>query len=724
MDPAMTAESTVGQPVVRADGRDKVTGVARYAFEHMREGIVHGWIVQSTIARGRILSIDRDALMSLPGIVEVLTFENAPRVHDCGDGELMLLQDDVVHYRGQVVALVIAETPEAAREGAESLQVTYSADQPELDFDTRHPRRYAPAHTNAFFATDSRIGDVAAAMAASEHSVDVEYETSAAFNSPMEPHATLAEWVGDRLELIDSLQGANWARGTLAALFDMPEEMIRIQVEHVGGGFGSKGPVRANSVLAAMAARVTGRPVKLTLTRQMMFGLTGYRTPTISHLRLAAGTDGGLTGIAHEAFGLVSPVQEFTEQTAVPTRHMYAAPNRLTTHRVVALNVPTPSFMRGPGETPGMFALESAIDELAAEIGIDPIELRVRNEPDEDPEEHRPWSSRKLVECLRRGAERFDWSTRDPRPGLRRDGRWLVGTGVAAAIYPADTWVSSAAATAQIDGRYLIELNATDIGTGARTVLAQVAAAELGVPLDAVTVAIGDTDLPPAPVAGGSFGTSSWSFAIVKACRELRARRDGEMSPTPGLRVVVNTAEDVAAFRELSRFAFGAHFVEARVDIDSGEVTVPRMLGVFGAGRIINPRTARSQLIGGMAMGLSMALHEHADIDTEFGSYSARDFAGYHIASNADVLDLDVEWVDEFDGDINPLGAKGVGEIGMVGAAAAVANAVWHATGVRVRSLPVTPDKLLAHLPTTESSRTFERPTLDRNCIPYTGSGR
>jgi len=380
--------------------------------------------------------------------------------------------------------------------------------------------------------------------------------------------------------------------------------------------------------------------------------------------------------------------------------------------------------MRGPGETPGMFALESAIDELAAEIGIDPIELRVRNEPDEDPEEHRPWSSRKLVECLRRGAERFDWSTRDPRPGLRRDGRWLVGTGVAAAIYPADTWVSSAAATAQIDGRYLIELNATDIGTGARTVLAQVAAAELGVPLDAVTVAIGDTDLPPAPVAGGSFGTSSWSFAIVKACRELRARRDGEMSPTPGLRVVVNTAEDVAAFRELSRFAFGAHFVEARVDIDSGEVTVPRMLGVFGAGRIINPRTARSQLIGGMAMGLSMALHEHADIDTEFGSYSARDFAGYHIASNADVLDLDVEWVDEFDGDINPLGAKGVGEIGMVGAAAAVANAVWHATGVRVRSLPVTPDKLLAHLPTTESSRTFERPTLDRNCIPYTGSGR
>jgi len=376
---------------------------------------------------------------------------------------------------------------------------------------------------------------------------------------------------------------------------------------------------------------------------------------------------------------------------------MYATPNLRTRHRVVALDLPTPRWMRAPGEAPGSFAVESALDELAAELGMDPVELRIRNEPGVEPETGLPYSSRSLVACLREGAQRFGWHERDPRPGVRREGRTVVGTGVACATYPARTVPSTARATAEADGTFTVRITATDIGTGARTALTQVAADELGVMPDGVRVLIGDSDFGTAVVAADSMGMSSWSFAVVKACRALlKLLRDGQSRPVSA---TVDTAEDLQGMAPLARHSFGAQFAEARVDIDTGEVRVPRMLGMFGAGRIVNPATARSQLVGGMIWGLGMALHEESILDVEYGDYVNHDLASYHIPVSADIGAIEADWVDEVDGQLNPLGVKGLGEIGIVGAAAAIANAVWHATGVRQRDLPIRPDRIQVSLP-------------------------
>jgi xanthine dehydrogenase YagR molybdenum-binding subunit len=692
--------TALGEPLARLEGRDKVTGAARYAHEHHRDDVLHGWIVQSTVARGRVDAIDVDAALAVPGVVEVLTADNAPRLHEGDDAELMVLQSPDVAYRGQVVALVLAESPEVAREVASTMTVHYDEHPKDVAFSSRHPGLYAPEEANAGSATDSAQGDVEAALPRAEVTVDATYSTPALFNNPMEPHATVAQWVGDRLEVIESTQGASPAASTLATVFDVPVSQVRVRAEHVGGGFGSKGLPKPNVVLAAMAARVTGRPVTLAYTRQMMFALAGYRTPTVSHVRLGAAADGRLSVISHEAFSQTSRLGEFAEQTAEYTRHMYAAPHRLTTHRVTALDVPTPSWMRAPGECPGAYALESAMDELAVAAGLDPVELRVINEPAVDPETGRPFSSRNLVACLRRGAELFGWDGRDPRPAARRDGRWLVGTGMSSSSYPAMIAPSGARAVARPGGGFTVSVNATDIGTGARTVMTQVAADALGVPADQVELRIADSDLPTGPVAGGSSGTASWGWAVDDACRQLRARLDaGEPVPDAGLAVEVDTTDAVGARPTRPRFAYGAQFVEVRVDLDSGEVVVPRMVGVFAAGRILNPRTARSQLIGGMTMGLSMALHEQGHVDPVLGDYANHDLATYHVAAHADVPRIEVEWLDEDDDELGPTRNKGVGEIGIVGAAAAVANAVHHATGIRVRDLPIQPDSLVADLP-------------------------
>jgi xanthine dehydrogenase YagR molybdenum-binding subunit len=394
-----------------------------------------------------------------------------------------------------------------------------------------------------------------------------------------------------------------------------------------------------------------------------------------------------------------STVREFAEQTATPTRVMYASPNRRTTHRLARLDVPTPSWMRAPGECPGMYALECAMDELAIACGLDPIELRVRNEPEVEPESGRPVSSRSLVACLTQGAERFGWSGRDPTPAARRQGPWLVGTGVAASTYPAYRRAAEATARAEPDGGYVVRVGAADIGTGARTVLTQIAADALEVPPERVRVEIGDSALPKAGVAGGSMGTSSWGSAVVRACEALRAKlgeRDGV--PADGLEARADTGAELEQRRDLARHAFGAQFSEVRVDSDSGEVRVTRLFGMFAAGRIINPKTARSQFIGGMTMGLGMALLEESVMDREFGDYLNRDLAQYHLPACADVEDIDAAWVDEDDSELNPMGSKGIGEIGIVGTAAAIANAVHHATGVRVRELPIRLDRLLTRL--------------------------
>ena len=681
------ATKSVGSALSRVDGHAKVTGQARYAFEQPADNLAYAAAVTATIAAGEIDAIDPGRALALPGVLAVISHDNAPRLGETDDGELLLFQSDTVHYRGQIVAAVVAETLEAAREAAAAIRIDYAQRDHDVELNTTHPRLYKPDKVNPSFPTDTEQGDAETALQDAEIQVDQTYATAPIHNNAMEPHATLAIWEDGDLTLYDSIQGTYGARRTIAQVFDLDPKQVRVVAQHVGGGFGSKGTPRPQSVLAAIAAKLVERPVKVALTRQQMFASVGYRTPTIQRVRLGASKDGRLTAIAHDAFEQTSTVREFAEQTCVATRMMYAAPDRLTRHRLVALDVPTPSWMRAPGECPGMFALESAMDELAVATGIDPIELRIRNEPELDPEKGIPFSSRNLVACLREGAERFGWADRDPTPGARADGRWLIGSGVASSTYPVYRSPSKATARFRPDGGYTVEIAATDIGTGARTVLTQIAADALGVDPEHVNLEIGDSDFGVAAVAGGSMGTASWGTAVVRACEALLAQGEGEVS--------VHTGDEIKAQAELSRHAYGAQFVEVRVDADSGEVRLSRVLGVFAVGRVINPKTARSQFIGGMTQGLGMALQEESVMDRGFGDYLNHDLAQYHVPVSADIEDIDASWIDEDDAELNPMGSKGIGEIGIVGTAAAVANAVFHATGRRVRELPIRLDRVL-----------------------------
>jgi xanthine dehydrogenase YagR molybdenum-binding subunit len=690
--------SALGSPVQRVEAREKVTGAARYAYEHPREDAAYGWIVGATIARGEIVQVDPGPALAAPGVLAVLTHENAPELQPVADHELAVLQSPAVAYRGQIVAAVVAESAEAAREAAGLVRIDYAESGHDVLLRAGHPKLYKPDVVNPSFPTDTAVGDFDAAFGEAAIKVDATYTTAATHNNPMEPHATMAVWEAGGVTLYDSTQGAPAARDTIADVLGLERSQVRVISPHVGGGFGSKGTPRPHVVLAALCAKVSGRPVKLAVTRQQMFDITGYRTPTIQRLRLGSDREGRMSAIGHDVVEQTSTVREFAEQTATATRIMYAAPNRRTSHRLAALDVPTPSWMRAPGECPGMFALESAIDELASACGVDPIELRARNEPEADPETGKPFSSRNLIACLQEGAARFGWAGRDPTPGGRRDGRWLIGTGVAASTYPAYQRPSGAFARAKPGGRFEVGVGAADIGTGARTVLTQIAADTLGVDAAAVEVRIGDSALPTAPVAGGSAGTASWGSAVVGACRALSLALEDGSSADGEVEATYDTGPDLEARGDYARHAFGAQFAEVRVDVDSGEVRLARMLGVFAAGRILNPLTARSQLIGGMTMGFSMALLEESSMDAEFGNFLNHDLAQYHVPVNADVRDIEVAWVDEDDEHLNPMGSKGIGEIGIVGAAAAVANAVFHATGTRFRDLPIRPDRVLATL--------------------------
>jgi xanthine dehydrogenase YagR molybdenum-binding subunit len=682
------ASPAVGAALDRVEGREKVTGAARYAYEYDLDRVAYAAIVQSTVARGEIRAVDASAALALPGVLAVLSHENAPRLREA-DGELALFQSSRVAYRGQIVAAVVADSLETSRRAERLVRIAYDEEPHDVDLRGDDPDLYRPDTINPNLQPDTAVGDFEAAFAAAAVTVDCTYETPWFHNNALEPHATVAVWdAGGGLTLYESTQGVSPTRERIARLFGLDPERVRVISPHVGGGFGSKGAPRPQLVLAAMAAQRVGRPVKAAATRQQMFALTGYRTPTIQRLRLGARRDGRMTAIGHDVVEQTSTLEDFAEQTAVATRMMYAAPNRRTSHRLAALDVPTPSWMRAPGECPGMYALESAIDELALACGLDPIELRIRNDPDRDPETGLPFSSRNLVACLREGAERFGWAGRDPTPGVRREGHWLLGTGVAASTYPARRRPSQALARCEAGGGYLVRVAAADIGTGARTALTQIAADALDVGPERVRVEVGDTDFPAAPVAGGSAGTASWGSAVVKACRQLR-ERPGEVE------VRVDTTAEVEADEPFARHAFGAQFVEVRVDPDTGEIRVPRLLGVFAAGRIVNAKTARSQLIGGMTMGLGMALLEEGVIDPRFGDTVNHDLAGYHVPTYADVDDIEAVWIDEDDPHLNPIGSKGIGEIGIVGTAAAVANAVHHATGRRFRRLPICLDSVV-----------------------------
>ncbi|MFI6922907.1 xanthine dehydrogenase family protein molybdopterin-binding subunit [Nonomuraea spiralis] len=671
----------------RIEGRVKVTGLATYAAEYPVEDVAYCYPVQSTIARGRVTRVDAGAALAMPGVLAVLSVDDPPGLTGDADAELALFGSRDVVYRGQLVAAVVAGTYDEARAAADAVRVDYEPQAHDVRLRADHPGLYRPEVVNPNLAPDTEKGDVEAGLAAAAATVDVTYTTPPLHNNPMEPHAAVALWAEDgRLLVYDSTQGTSGDRDAIAKTFGLPPEQVRVVSRHVGGGFGSKGTTRPNAVLAALAARAAGRPVKVAFTRQQMFDLTGYRTPTIQRLRLGADADGRLTAVEHVGYVQSGRLVEFAEQTATPGRVMYATPALRTAHRLVRLDVATPSWMRAPGECPGMYALESAMDELAEAAGIDPVELRIVNEPTSEPDSGLPFSSRSLVTCLREGARRFDWDRREPAPGLRREGEWLVGTGVAASTYPARRWASRATVTVDEDGDFVVQVAAADIGTGARTVLTRIAADCLGVAPDRVHVELGDSDLPDAPVAGGSMGTASWGSAVVRACEALRA--DGGQG-------TADTTEEVRSDEELARHAFGAQFAEVRVSSVTGEIRVSRLLGVFAAGRILDAKLARSQFIGGMTMGMGMALMEETLTDDEFGGFLRRDLAQYHVPACADVPAVEAVWIDEQDGLLNPMGSKGIGEIGIVGTAAAIGNAVHHATGRRVRDLPITPAKIL-----------------------------
>lgn len=675
--------SAIGTGRVRLDGPDKVRGRAPYAYEHPVEDPLHLYPLCSRIVRGRVTAIDAAAAIALEGVARVLTHEDALRLADTEDGELAILQDDRIGFRGQYLGAVLADTPETARHAADLVAVTTEAEPHDARFRPDHPDVREPEGDS----DDIETGDVEAALAAAEIVLDQRYSTPLEHNNPMEPHTTIARWDGEELTLWTSTQGVHPARQALAPMLGIDPEQLRIISPHVGGGFGSKGVPHADMMLTALAAHaVPGRAVKYAVSRQHMFAITGYRPATSQRFRIGARADGTISVFVAEAVSSSSRTKEFPEQAVKPSRMMYAGEHRRITQRVLPLDIAVPSWMRAPGEAPGMVGLEIAMDELAEACEMDPLELRVRNEPELDPDTGLPFNQRRLIDCLREGAERFGWAERDPRPRARRENGWLIGTGVASATYPAARQPGSQARIRHTAGTYEVGIGAADLGTGTWTVLTQIAADALEVDPARIDLQIGDTALPNATVAGGSTGTASWGAAVMAAAEAFR--RENGRAPAEGAESTGEAGENPAA-EKLAMHSFGAHFAQVSIQETTGEIRVDRMLGVFSAGRIINPRTARSQFLGGMTMGVGMALHEKGELDPRFGHVVNHDLAEYHVPVSADIRELEAHWLDEEDPQAGPLGARGIGEIGIVGAAAAIANAAHHATGVRVRDLPV-----------------------------------
>jgi xanthine dehydrogenase YagR molybdenum-binding subunit len=690
--------NSIGVARPRIEGRAKVTGSAHYAADRPMRDLAFGSVVLSTVSRGRIRDIDVSAIQDMPGVLGVIDHRNAPRLnpeagHFFGpDGGLQLLQDDVIPFAGRPVALVVAETLEQAQAAADALPVTYDAQPHDTCFSADHP---AGRPASALFDGPANVGDVETELAASTVVVDERYGTPEEHCSAMEPHSATAWWEDERLQAIDSNQGPFFIAGVLATLFSLSFERVRVRTEHVGGGFGSKGLCGPQLVLAVMGTTRFKRPVRVTLTRDQVFLATALRPTTDQSIRIGADADGRLRAIHHEPVFALSPLAEYIEGCTEPTKTLYAAPAIRTRLTAVPLDILPPYSMRGPGAAPGSFALESAMDELAERLGIDPLELRLRNEPTVGPVSGLPFSSRNLVACLREGARRFGWATRDHRPRTRREGHLLVGTGLAATSFSAGAFPSSASITAELDGTFTVVIAATDLGTGARTALTAIAADALAVGTERVRLRISDSELGPAWSAGGSRGTTSWAWAIDEAAAQLR---DRPRDPSRTVTVTVDTTQSLNDLPSMERHSYSAVFAEVTVDPATGETRVRRLLGMFAVGQVVNPLTARSQVIGGMIGGLSMALHEEGIRDPVSGRHVNADFAGYHIAAHADVPDIEADFVPDYEPGL-PFGIKGAGEIGNVGTAAAIANAVWHATGSRQRTLPIRLDRVLEEHP-------------------------
>jgi xanthine dehydrogenase YagR molybdenum-binding subunit len=702
----------IGRPVSRVDGRQKVTGSATYAAEFDLPGQAHGVIVRSTVANGRIASIDSAAAERAPGVMVVLTHRNAPRLPyrphkglpDAAIGErLHVLQDDRVNHQGQPIALVVADTLEQATHAASLVRVAYAPDAAITDVSRVDP--VAPTPAKGGRSEETRRGDPDGALAAAEVKVDHTYVIPRENHNPIEMHATIAAWDGDGLTLWDKTQWVHNTADEIAAVFGIPAENIRVISPFVGGAFGSGLRTWPHVTLAALGARVARRPVKLMLSRREMYYSVGYRPHTVQRVALGASRDGRLAAIIHDGWQETSTYEEFSEALVSATGFLHSCPNVHTRRRMARINAHTPTYMRAPGEASGVFALESAMDELAVALNIDPVELRLRNEPEQDEGKNLPFSSRSTRDCYGAAAERFGWSRRNPAPRSIRDGRFLIGWGMATATYPMNYAPATAMARLLPDGTAEVTSASSDMGPGTWTSMTQVAAETLGLPIERVRFTLGDTQLPRAPVHGGSMTMASVGSAVQAACRKARedaVARGGANDLTEAMRRIgqpVEAAADVRpgdASQRFSMHAFGAVFVEVVVDPDLGETRVRRIVGAYGAGRIVNPRTTRSQCIGGMIGGIGMALMEHSVVDARNGRVPNANFAEYAVPVHADAPPvMDVIFVDEHDPHVNPLGVKGVGEIAMVGVAPAITNAIFHATGKRIRELPVTPDKLM-----------------------------
>lgn len=716
----------VGRPTDRIDGPLKTSGTARYAYE--RHDAVpqaaYGVVVGSAIAKGRIVSIDDRAARAAPGVLGVVTGANAGKLAKGSFNTARLLAGPGVQHYHQAVALVVAETFEQARAAAQLLRVNYEADRGQYDLTSAKAGAKPPKPNDFSGPSNTAVGDFTGAYAAAPVTLDVTYTTPDQSHAMMEPHASTAAWQGDRLTVWTSNQMIDWSTGDLAKTLGMPKNKVRLVSPYVGGGFGGKLFVRTDAVLAALGARATGRPVKVALQRPLMINNTTHRPATIQRIRIGADAQGRITAIAHESWS--GDLPGGGPETAVnQTRLLYAGANRMTSMKLAVLDLPEGNAMRAPGEAPGMMALEIAMDEMAERLKLDPVEFRIRNDTQVDPEKpSRPFSQRRLVECLRTGAEKFGWAARNPVPGQTRDGRWLVGTGVAAAFR--NNLVTKSGARVRLDARGVVtvETDMTDIGTGSYTIIAQTAAEVMGVPLEQVVVRLGDSTFPVSAGSGGQWGANSATAGVYAACMKLRqavAAKLGMTSPDVvfadaqvrdgGRTVPLAEAaggeglvvEDFMEYGDLDKryqqSTFGAHFVEVGVDAATGEVRVRRMLAACAAGRILNPKSARSQVIGAMTMGVGAALMEELAVDKRRGFFVNHDLASYEVPVHADIPHQEVIFLDETDPISSPMKAKGVGELGLCGVAAAIANAVYHATGVRVRDYPITLDKLIAQLP-------------------------
>lgn len=712
----------VGKPLDRIDGPRKTTGTATYAYEWHDEALnlAYGYVVGSSIAKGRITSMDLRAANAAPGVLAIVTAENAGKL---GKGEMntatLLGGPEIEHYH-QAIAVVVAETFEQARAAANLVKVAYTETPGAFDLSKERAAAVKPEDSEA----DTQAGNFTTAFASAPVQLDETYTTPDHSHAMMEPHASLAVWEGDELTVWTSNQMIAWTRGDLAKTLGMEKDKVNLMSPFIGGGFGAKLFLRADTVLAALGAKAAGRPVKLALSRPFVFNNTTHRPATIQRIRIGATPEGKITAIGHESWSGDLPDGK-PDMAVQQTRLLYAGENRMTTTRLAVIDLPEGNAMRAPGEASGLMALEIAMDEMAEKLGLDPVEFRILNDTQVDPENpEKKFSHRQLVECFRTGAERFGWNKRTAKPGQIRDGQWMLGYGVASAFRNNMVMKSGARVRLDRDGLVTVETDMTDIGTGSYTIIAQTAAEMMGIGMTQVAVNLGDSRFPVSAGSGGQWGGNSSTAGVYAACVKLREAiaqklgfnseeitfADGQVKAgnrsVPLAQAAMDgdiVAEDTIDYGDISKkfqqSTFGAHFVEVGVDSATAEVRVRRMLGVCASGRILNPKTARSQVIGGMTMGVGAALMEELAVDNTRGFFVNHDLAGYEVPVHADIPHQEVIFLDETDPVSSPMKAKGVGELGLCGVAAAVANAVYNATGVRIRDYPITLDKMLDKLP-------------------------